>query len=82
MAAGRTPLTGTQFTAADFAAAKLEPVVLAPQASTQWIAPQFIWQVRRELSDQLCGAGVDTCPMIRLVAVSMTVTVSSPLLDT
>jgi membrane peptidoglycan carboxypeptidase len=61
MASGRTPLTGTTYTAADFAAAMREPVVLAPQRSTAWKVPQFIWQVRSQLTTQLCGEGIDTC---------------------
>ena len=39
MAKGRTPLTGDRYTAADFEAAKAEPVVLAPQRPVQWTAP-------------------------------------------
>ncbi len=64
MASGRTPLTGDKYSAADYAAAKQEPVVLVPQTAPQWLAPQFVWQVRRELATQLCGQGVDTCPVL------------------
>lgn len=67
MAAGRTPLltaAGKQPTADDFAAAKAEPVVLVSQADKPWLASQFVWQVRKELSTQLCGTGVDTCPQL------------------
>jgi membrane peptidoglycan carboxypeptidase len=62
--AGGTPLTGGQYTAADFEAAKAEPVVLAAQASNQWKVPQFVWQVRRELTTRLCGEGAETCPVL------------------
>ena len=55
---------GEQPTAADFAAAKQEPVVLASQTTKAWQASQFVYQVRKELATQLCGAGVDTCPIL------------------
>ena len=54
MSRGRTPLTKDQFTDADFEAAKAEPVVVAPQKSTQWKANHFVWQVREELTAKLC----------------------------
>src|SRR3954469_12052292 len=63
MAKGRTPLTGTSLTPADFEAAKAEKVVLAPQKSTQWRANHFVWQVRKELTDKLCK-GEETCPKL------------------
>jgi peptidoglycan glycosyltransferase len=61
MQQGRTPLTGDTHSAADYDAARAEPVVLAPQQSSQWQASQFVWQVRRELTTQLCGPDVETC---------------------
>ncbi len=64
MASGRTPLTGSTYTAADFAAAKQEPVILASQKAQPWQASQFVYQVRKELATDLCGAGVDTCPVL------------------
>jgi penicillin-binding protein 1A len=74
MAAGRTPLTGSQYTAADFAAAKQEPVVIVPQTDKPWVAPQFVWQVRRELAAKLCGPGVDTCPVLEQGGLTITTT--------
>ncbi|MHB8958065.1 MAG: transglycosylase domain-containing protein [Candidatus Limnocylindrales bacterium] len=67
MAEDRTPLltaAGQTPTAADFAAAKQEPVVLASQKAKAWQASQFVYQVRKELATQLCGQGVDTCPVL------------------
>ncbi len=67
MAQDRTPLltaAGQQPTAADFAAAKQEPVILASQKTRAWLASQFVYQVRKELATQICGAGVDTCPVL------------------
>src|SRR5262249_12503206 len=54
----RCHVTCGQYTQADFEAAKQEPVVLdlsAPDPSTSWIAPTFVWYVRNELADKLCG---------------------------
>ncbi len=64
MASGRTPLTGTTYSAADFAAARQAPVILASQQDRPWLASQFVWQVRRELATRLCGQGVATCPVL------------------
>ena len=44
-----------KYTDADYEAAKSEPVILAPQAAQQWRASQFVWQVRSELGEILCG---------------------------
>ena len=52
----RAVLTKGQYTDADFEAAKAEPVILAPQATPDWRAPQFVWQVRDELGQILCGS--------------------------
>ena len=50
------------YTAADFDAAKAEPVVLVSQATPTWRAAQFVWQVRDELGQLLCGNA--TCQKI------------------
>ena len=54
----KSVLTAGKYTDADYEAAKQEPVILASQAADQWRAPQFVWQVRSELGQILCGA----CP--------------------
>ncbi len=51
----RTNLTQGEFTDADFEAAKVEPVILASQGADKWRAPHFVWQVREELGQLLCG---------------------------
>jgi membrane peptidoglycan carboxypeptidase len=79
MQEGRTPLTGHELTAADFDAARSEPVVLAPQRSTQWKVPQFVYQVRRELTDRLCGADADTCPDLERGGLTITTTLDMKL---
>jgi membrane peptidoglycan carboxypeptidase len=51
----RSDLTSGTYTDADFEAAKVEPVILADQAADAWRAPHFVWQVRSELGQLLCG---------------------------
>jgi len=60
----RSELSGGKFTDADYEAAKQEPVILASQAADRWLAPHFVWQVRDELGQILCGSGADTCEKI------------------
>ncbi len=79
MEKGRTPLTQGEFTAADFDEARAAPVVLAPQVSSQWLAPQFVWQVRRELTTKICGDDVETCPEIERGGLSVTTTLDMAL---
>jgi peptidoglycan glycosyltransferase len=74
MAQGRTPLTGKTYTAADFEAAKAEPVELTRQVTPQWKAPHFVWQVRRELTSRLCGADAETCPLLERGGLQITTT--------
>jgi membrane peptidoglycan carboxypeptidase len=54
----RSVLTAGQYTAEDYDNAMKEPVVLAAQAAPRWRAPHFVWQVRRELGNILCGPDV------------------------
>ena len=51
----KSVLTAGTYTNADYEAAKQEPVILASQAADQWRAPHFVWQVRDELGQILCG---------------------------
>ncbi len=74
-APGGTPLTGSLFTADDFAAARAEPVILAPQRSNLWKVPQFVWQVRRELTARLCGDEAETCPVLERGGLTITSTI-------
>ncbi len=55
LATGRTPMSGTEYSANDFTAAKNDPVELANQTAPRWIAPHFVWAVRDELAQKLCG---------------------------
>ncbi len=50
------------YTPAEIAAAQQEPVILAPQTPPSWKAPQFVWQVRDELAQLICGT--TTCDKI------------------
>ncbi len=52
----RSVLTRGKYTDADYEAAKAEPVILASQAADQWLAPHFVWQVRDELGQIVCGS--------------------------
>ncbi|MHB8893377.1 MAG: transglycosylase domain-containing protein, partial [Candidatus Limnocylindrales bacterium] len=74
MSKGRTPLTDGTYSAADFQAAMEEPVVLAPQVTSTWKAPHFVWQVRRELTTRLCGADAETCPILERGGLDITTT--------
>ena len=51
----RAFLTEGMYTEADYEAAKSEPVVLDPPVADRWVAPHFVWQVRRELAELVCG---------------------------
>lgn len=58
-------LSAGKHTAAEYDAAIKEPVVLAPQASQQWKAAQFVWQVHDQLGALLCGvAQASTCQAV------------------
>jgi membrane peptidoglycan carboxypeptidase len=57
----RSVLTAAEYTPADYDAAKEEPVVLVPEVSARWIAPHFVWQVRDELTQILCGDATESC---------------------
>ena len=58
----RSPLSGAKHTVDEYEKAKSEPVVLARQLGVRWLAPHFVWQVRRELASILCpDVTVDEC---------------------
>jgi membrane peptidoglycan carboxypeptidase len=61
----RSVLTAGTYSAADYDAAMQEPLVITPPSSTQWLAPQFVLQVRHQLGEILCTAAqADNCPAI------------------
>ena len=68
MEKGRTPLTGGEFTAADFDAATRG----AGGARAAGVQPvegaQFVWQVRKELTDEAVPRDAETCPDSRRAA--------------
>jgi membrane peptidoglycan carboxypeptidase len=51
----RSTLSGAKHTPDEYQAAMNEPVILASQVAPPWKAPHFVWQVRNQLSDILCG---------------------------
>jgi membrane peptidoglycan carboxypeptidase len=57
----RSPLSGSRHTAAQYEAAKLEPVVIKPQVSATWRAPHFVWQVREALTEIVCPDNPSDC---------------------
>jgi penicillin-binding protein 1A len=52
----RSTLSGAKHSIADYEAAMQEPVILPNQSTPAWKAPHFVWQVRQQLGDILCGA--------------------------
>jgi membrane peptidoglycan carboxypeptidase len=60
----RSTLTGNKHSIGEYEAAKSEPVVLVPQVSAAWKAPQFVLQVRRELGQILCPDTPTDCPKV------------------
>ena len=79
LAAGRTPMSGDQYSAADFEAAKDEKVVLASQTTPRWVAPHFVWAVRDELAEKLCGEGETSCDALNLGGLRVTTTLDTVL---
>jgi membrane peptidoglycan carboxypeptidase len=60
----RRVLTGETYSREQFLAAQDEEIVLAPQQrAQQWRAPHFVWALRRDLSERLCGEA-ETCPIL------------------
>ena len=75
LAQGRTPMSGNDFSAADFEAAKSDPIVLTGQTSPRWQAPHFVWAVRDELTAKLCADEATTCPALERGGLRVTTTV-------
>jgi membrane peptidoglycan carboxypeptidase len=71
----RTPISGDEFTARDFQRATTEAVVLANQRTVRWKAPHFVWAVRDELAEKLCGPDTPTCPELEQGGFRVTTTV-------
>ena len=72
----RAVLTVGRYTNADFEAAKAEPVVLASQDPDKWRAPHFVWKVREELGQILCGTPADECEKINTGGYRVTTTLN------
>jgi membrane peptidoglycan carboxypeptidase len=61
-------------------AAKAEPVVIKPDASSDWRAPHFVWQVRHQLGSILCGAeNADNCQLVDTGGFQVTTTLDWPM---
>ncbi|HEV8697622.1 MAG TPA: transglycosylase domain-containing protein [Candidatus Limnocylindrales bacterium] len=74
LAEGRTPLSGHEYSAADFEAEEGKELELVRQATPRWLAPHFVWAVRDELSLRLCGAGTSTCEQLDAGGLRVTTT--------
>jgi membrane peptidoglycan carboxypeptidase len=74
LAAGRTPISGDQYSAADFRSGRDQEVVLASQVTPHWVAPHFVWAVRDELTERLCGVGATTCDALNRGGLRVTTT--------
>jgi membrane peptidoglycan carboxypeptidase len=62
----RSVLSGSMHTAAEYDAAKEEPVILAPQVTPAWKAAQFVYQVQNQLGTILCGPeGASSCEAVQ-----------------
>ena len=61
----RRPQSTDQYTTQDFLAAQKEPVVIknGGVAGPPWKAPHFVWYVRSQLAQELCG-NQPTCPRL------------------
>ena len=79
LAQGRTPESGSEYSATEFKAAKLDPVVLSSQAAPRWIAPHFVWAVRDELTAKLCGVDAETCTAMENGGLRVTTTLDTGL---
>jgi peptidoglycan glycosyltransferase len=55
----RSVLSGSAHTTAEYDAAKDEPLVIQSPKVTPWKAPHFVWQVRQQLAEILCGSPDD-----------------------
>ena len=60
----RSTLTGNKHTAAEYEAAKSEPIELRKQVSADLKAPHFVLQVRRELGRMFCPDSPNDCPKV------------------
>ena len=70
----RSTMSGGKHTAAEYDAAKIEPVELRQQLSASWKAPHFVWQVRRELGRILCPATPESCDAVDVGGYKVTTT--------
>ncbi|HYN70315.1 MAG TPA: transglycosylase domain-containing protein, partial [Candidatus Eisenbacteria bacterium] len=61
----RSVLSGSKHKLSEYEAAIKEPVILSPQGLAPWKAPHFVWQVRQQLGEILCGLeSRDACELV------------------
>jgi membrane peptidoglycan carboxypeptidase len=59
----RRVLSGDRYSTADYEAAMDEPLIIRAQTSPSWKAAHFVWYVREELRQLLCGEA-ETCDQL------------------
>jgi membrane peptidoglycan carboxypeptidase len=71
----RRVLTGDQYSRDDFIDAIDDPVVITPTGLPAWKAPHFVWLVREQLTQELCGDEAETCPPVEQGGLRITTTI-------
>ena len=69
----RRVLSGATYSAQDFRDAMAEPLIVRPQSQLAWKAPHFVWYVREELRQRLCG-DAETCDALKMGGLRVTTT--------
>ena len=60
----RREMAGDTYSTQDYLDAKREGLVIVPQRQLPWKAPHFVWYVREELREMLCG-DAETCDPLK-----------------
>ncbi|HEX6862631.1 MAG TPA: transglycosylase domain-containing protein, partial [Thermoanaerobaculia bacterium] len=70
----RRELAGDTYSTQDYLDAKDEPLVVrSQQGQARWLAPHFVWYVREELRQRLCG-DAETCDALERGGMRVTTT--------
>ncbi len=69
----RRVLSGDSYSDQDFRDAMAEPLLVKPQSQLAWKAPHFVWYVRDELRQLLCG-DAETCDALKMGGLRVTTT--------
>jgi membrane peptidoglycan carboxypeptidase len=69
----RRVLSGDKYSSQDYRDAMREPLIIVDQRGRRWQAPHFVWYVREELRQLLCGEA-QTCPELTAGGLRVTTT--------